>query len=79
MMLLSYYYDREGLLRIVALWIFGNNKTFKHVLWKICILSAILSAIITNDAACLVVTPLLVNEHMNREDLRMNFCQCFSE
>lgn len=66
MMLLSYYYDREGLLRIVALWIFGNNKTFKHVLWKICILSAILSAIITNDATCLVITPLLVNEHMKQ-------------
>ena len=67
MMLLSYYYDREGLLRIVALWIFGSNRPFKHVLWKICALSAILSAIITNDATCLVITPLLVNEHMKQK------------
>ena len=66
MMLLSYYYDREGLLRIVALWIFGSNKPFKHVLWKICILSAIMSAIITNDATCLVITPLLLNEHIKQ-------------
>ena len=67
MMLLSYYYDREGLLRIVALWIFGSNRPFKHVLWKMCALSAILSAIITNDATCLVITPLLVNEHMKQK------------
>ena len=36
MMLLSYYYDREGLLRIATLWIFGQNKPFRHVLWKVC-------------------------------------------
>ena len=67
MMLLAYYYDREGLLRIAALWIFGQNKPFKHVLWKVCVLSAVLSAIITNDAACLVLTPLLVYEHRNQK------------
>ena len=67
MILLSYYYDREGLLRIAALWIFGQNKPFKRVLWKVCVLSAVLSAIITNDAACLVLTPLLVYEHRNQK------------
>ncbi len=63
MMLLSYYYDREGLLQTATLWIFGKDKAFKHVLWKVCFCSAILSAIITNDATCLVVTPLLIMEH----------------
>ena len=67
MMLLSYYYDREGMLQIVALWIFGANKPFRHVLWKVCTLSAVLSAIITNDATCLVITPLLLNEHMKQK------------
>ena len=67
MMLLAYYYDREGLLRIAALWIFGRNKPFKRVLWKVCVLSGVLSAIITNDAACLVLTPLLVYEHRNQK------------
>ena len=66
MMLLSYYYDREGLLRIAALWIFGTKKPFKNVLWKVCVLSAVLSAIITNDATCLVITPLIVNEHQKQ-------------
>ena len=67
MMLLSYYYDREGLLHAVALWIFGKDKPFKHVLWKVCTLSAVLSAIITNDATCLVITPLILKEHINQE------------
>ena len=64
MMMLSFYFDREGLLRIVSLWIFGkdSNKRFYTILWKVCLLSAGLSAFITNDATCLVVTPLLLSE-----------------
>ncbi len=66
MMLLSYYYDREGLLRVIALWIFGNNKPFRHILWKVCVGSAVLSAIITNDATCIVLTPLILTEHIKQ-------------
>ena len=66
MMMLSYYYDREGILQYVALLIFGKNKPFRSILWKVCVLSAVLSAIITNDAACLVLTPLLLSEHMKQ-------------
>jgi Na+/H+ antiporter NhaD/arsenite permease-like protein len=62
MMMLSYYFDREGLLRIISLWIFGDNKKFWTILWKVCLLSAALSAFVTNDATCLVVTPLLLTE-----------------
>ncbi len=63
MMMLSYYYDREGLLRLVALAIFGGKTMpFKSILWKVCLLSAVLSALITNDAAVLVLTPLLLIE-----------------
>lgn len=68
MMFLAYYYDREGLLQLVALRIFdrdghGRARPFKHVLWKACLLSALLSAAVTNDATCVVVTPLLLKEH----------------
>ena len=67
MMMLSYYFDREGLLRIVALWIYGSgNKPFRSILWKVCLLSAFLSAFITNDAACLVITPLLLKEFIKQ-------------
>lgn len=73
MMILSYYFDQEGLLRIVSLWIFGTNKPFWTILWKVCLLSAALSAFITNDATCLVVTPLLLTEFCkqgrNRKEL----------
>ena len=67
MMALSYYYDREGLLHIVTLWIFGKGKPFRHVLWKVCVLTAVLSALITNDATCVVITPLLLAEHAEQK------------
>ena len=67
MMILSYYYDREGILRIASLWIIGDNKPFRTILWKICILSAALSAFITNDAACLVITPLILSEFVKKK------------
>ncbi len=66
MMMLSYYYDREGILQYVALIIFGKNKPFKSILWRVCVLTAILAAIITNDAACVVLTPLILTEHMKQ-------------
>ena len=73
MMMLSYYFDREGLLRIVSLWIFGKDKPLKHILWKVCLLSAAMSAFVTNDATCVVLTPLLLTEFVkqgrNRKEL----------
>ena len=67
MMMLSYYYDHEGLLSVVALWIFSKGKKFRHILWRVCILSAVMSAILTNDATCVVLTPLLLNEHTKQK------------
>ena len=67
MMLLSYYYNREGILCYVTLWIFGKNKPLSRILWKVCVLSAVLSAIITNDATCLVLTPLILEEHRKQK------------
>ena len=68
MMILSYYYDCEGMLRLVSLWIFGatSNKPLKHILWKVCLLSATLSALVTNDATCLVLTPLILKEFLKQ-------------
>ena len=73
MMILSYYFDREGVLSLISLWIFGRNKPFKTILWKVCLLSAVMSAFVTNDATCLVITPLLLREfekqNRNRREL----------
>lgn len=69
MMLLSYYFDREGLLRMVALFILGGqgrDTKFSMILWKVCALSAVLAAFITNDATALVLTPLLLKEFLQQ-------------
>ena len=62
MMLLSYYFDREGLLRQVALLIFGKSQhtPLQFILWKVCLLAAVLAAFITNDATSLVLSPLML-------------------
>lgn len=69
MMLLSYYFDREGLLRLIGLWIFGKdpNRPFKFILWKVCILTAVMAAFITNDATCLVLSPLMIGQFVKQK------------
>ena len=63
MMLLAYYFDREGLLRLLALSIFGSTSTpMRSVLWRVCLLAGVLAAFITNDATALVLSPLLLIE-----------------
>lgn len=69
MMLLSYYFDREGILRMIALFILGKqgkDKKFVFILWKVCALAAVLAAFITNDATALVLTPLLLKEFLTQ-------------
>ena len=67
MMLLSYYYDREGILRLVSLYLIGKgDKPFKYILWKVCLLAAVLAAFITNDATSLVITPLVLGEFIKQ-------------
>ena len=88
MMTLSYYYDREGLLHVVTRWIFGKETPlpFRNVLWKVCILTALLSAFITNDATCVVITPLLLTAQQTKErengdssiaDEHCDLCKCW--
>jgi Na+/H+ antiporter NhaD/arsenite permease-like protein len=66
MMMMSYYFDREGLLRMVALYVFGENKPLKTVLWRVCLLAGIMAAFITNDATSLVLSPLLFTEFLRQ-------------
>ena len=66
MMMMSYYFDREGLLSMVALYVFGENKPLKTVLWRVCLLAGIMAAFITNDATSLVLSPLLFTEFLRQ-------------
>ena len=63
MMIMAHFFDREGLLRLLALSIFGSRAAPMHsVLWKVCLLSAGMAAFITNEATALVLSPLLLIE-----------------
>ena len=66
MMVLSYFFDREGLLTILSVKMFGRSLSFRNILWRVCALSAALSAFITNDAACLLVAPLVLNMYVKQ-------------
>ena len=66
MMTMSYYFDREGLLRMVALYVFGEDKPMKAVLWRVCLLAGVMAAFITNDATALVLSPLLLTEFVRQ-------------
>ena len=71
MQLLSYDFDREGLLCMAAQWVFGpRNRPFRCNLWKVCMLSGIMAAFITNDTTVLVLTPLLLREFMHQRRSR---------
>ena len=48
---------------MAAQWVYGpRNRPFRCTLWKVCVLSGIMAAFITNDATVLVLTPLLLTE-----------------
>lgn len=70
MMLLSYYFDREGMLPFLATKIFGKlnqKRSFFFILWQVCLLSGVLSAFITNDATAVVLTPIFINAHIKQD------------
>ena len=64
MLLMNYYFDRENFLPVIAKRIFGQGKPFYQVLWKVCLFSGVLSSLVTNDAACIAITPVLVQQHI---------------
>ncbi|XP_065909833.1 uncharacterized protein [Dysidea avara] len=66
MILINYYFDREGFLPVIAKRIFGRAKPFYKVLWQVCFLSGLLSSLVTNDATCVVLTPVLVEQHIRQ-------------
>ena len=66
MMIISYYFDREGVLTIISVKMFGKSLSLRKILWKVCLLSAVLSAFITNDAACLLIAPLVLNMYAKK-------------
>ena len=66
MLLMNYYFDRENFLPIIARRIFGQGKPFYQVLWKVCLFSGVLASLVTNDATCIAITPIFVEQHIKQ-------------
>ena len=60
MMLLAQYFEREQLLMKVLRRLLKPHFTFANYIWRVCLLSFVLSALFTNDASCAILTPLLL-------------------
>ena len=67
MLLMNYYFDRENFLPIIARRIFGQGKPFYQVLWKVCLFSGVLASLVTNDATCIAITPIFVEQHIKQK------------
>ena len=63
MMILSYFFEREGIIQALLIKSFKADQPFSRILWKTCVMSGALAAFVTNDAACVMLTPLLLKEH----------------
>ncbi|XP_062523595.1 uncharacterized protein LOC134198252 [Corticium candelabrum] len=66
MMILSYFFEREGILQALLIKSFKSDQPFTKILWKVCVMSGVLDASVTNDAACVILTPLLLEEHQKQ-------------
>lgn len=69
-MILAYFSEREGFLPVLVDKTMDGDQQFGQILWKICLLSAIVSALVTNDAACATVTPWVLEEHSKKRRSR---------
>ena len=73
MMLFAYYLEREGLLSLVLKPLMKKDRSFYAILWIICLMSGTLSALITNDATCVLLTPLILLEHRRQKRSKREF------
>ena len=67
MMTFGYYLEREGLLSYLLTPLLNKNRSFYLILWLLCLMTAGISALITNDATCVLLTPLILQEHVRQK------------
>ena len=65
MMLMAQYFERERIIDFVLKKLLKDGLSFASYIWRVCLLSAFLSALFTNDASCAILTPLLLKNWQN--------------
>ena len=73
MMMFAYYLEREGLLSRLLKPLMKRQRSFYSILWVICLISGVLSSLITNDATCVLLTPLILHEHVRQRRNKREF------
>lgn len=63
MMIITHYLDREGILARIIVPVMKKERSFFVVLWVTCFLTALVASFVTNDAACVMLTPFLLSTH----------------
>ena len=66
MMLFAQYLEREGMMGLILERVMDSKRSLYSILWIICLISAFLSSLITNDAACVMLTPIVLVEHQKQ-------------
>ncbi|XP_041367286.1 silicon efflux transporter LSI2-like [Gigantopelta aegis] len=71
MMLMAQYFEREKIIDRMISRILKDDISFASYLWRVCLATSVTSAFITNDAACVVLTPLWLENWKNQNRPRV--------
>lgn len=67
MMLISSYFERERLIDYLLTKLFPNRLAFQWWIVRLSIIDSILAALFTNDVACVILTPLILNRWIDQQ------------
>lgn len=67
MMIICSYFERERLIDLLLNRFFPSGLAFHWWLLRLCIIDAIVAALFTNDVACVILTPLILNKWIDQK------------
>lgn len=67
MMIISLYFEREQLIDRLLKKLFPVGLAFHWCLFRLSVIDALLAALFTNDVACVILTPLILNQWIEQK------------